>query len=81
MGKVLREKWNNFRERWNKLSDSQRDIITLLVVVEAALFERFFYSPEIKVSYYGFLTAFNFMMHVIVFFPFLSYLFLNNKRK
>ena len=77
------EKWSNKEGEWNKIDlfspQFRQIIIVFFIILEAGLFERFFYSPEVKKNYYGFLSSFNFAIHLIILYPLLTYFF--NRRK
>ena len=79
MIKTLKSEWYKFQKQWKKLSDGEKILITFMVMMEAGLFERFFYSPEVKENYRGILSPFNIIIHVIIFYPLLTYFF--NRRK
>lgn len=49
-------------------------LIAFLIMMEAALFERFFIPHEIRIAYYGYISILNTVIHLVIFYPLLNYL-------
>lgn len=85
MAKIFWEKWSKFWQESKRFwQEGKREIKHILIVIfissESALFERFFYSPEIKAIYNVWLRAFNSAIHFIILYPLLYYIFLRVRK-
>lgn len=68
MGKSLKDEWKNNRE-------FRQLIVVFCIMMEAALFERFFIPYEIKTAYYGYISVLNTAVHLVILYPLLYCLY------